>query len=87
MAQKIQLPKLPFGQHYARVTFPMSWCRHDYESPREVARGFARDAGLEIVNAQVERGTVAVYVIEPPVSHAPAWDRYRSLKCTSAARV
>lgn len=81
------LPALPMGQHYVRVTFPASWCAHDYDSPTQVAWRMAREAGLQVVRSKREAGTVAVYAIEPSTSDARAWDRYRNLRCSSAQRV
>lgn len=82
-----ELPDLPWGQHYARVTFSRLACTHDYDSPARVARGYAEDAGLSVIAVRMERGTVAVYVREPHANDARAWDRYRQLCCTSAQRI
>ena len=81
------LPTLPMGQHYVRITYPISWCQHDHDSPRHVAAVMARNAGLQTILAQVEGGTVAVYAIEPDGCDALAWHRYRAMPCSSAQRV
>ena len=79
--------RLTPDRHYVRVTFPMSWCRHDYESPRQIGRELAQRAGLEVMATALERGTVAVYAVEPSINDARAWDRYRGMACSSAQRV
>jgi hypothetical protein len=82
----IDLPILPMGQHYSRVTFPMSWCRHDYDSPERVAVGMAGAAGLRVVAVRQEGTTMAVYALEPDMSDARGWGAYRALQCSSARR-
>ena len=50
--------RLTPDRHYVRVTFPMSWCRHDYESPRQIGRELAMRAGLEVARRGRNRHTL-----------------------------
>lgn len=82
-----ELPSLPRGEHYTRITFSRRDCSHEYESPRRVARQYAESAGLRVVRTAEEGATIAVYAVEPQINDARGWDRYRNLQCTSAQRV